>query len=141
MAARRCPHVGDWPDRFSTWYVRALSRRSQTAPGLRIDDRIGVTAAARDRRSVRQPPEHRAHAIERGLDRIEVGRADVAARSRDPQRRRELARGSGGAAEQVRSVEASPLPALADVERDARERCALLPQLRLEGSELFQHEE
>jgi hypothetical protein len=89
-----------------------------------------------------EPPQHRAHAVERAVDRIEVGRGDVAAGPRDPQRRRERARGSGGAAEQVGAVEPRPLPPLADVERDALggpadlvgERLALLPQPRLEGA-------
>ena len=83
------------------------------------------------------------------VDGAVVGGADVAARPRDPQRSRQLARRACRAAEQVGAVEPGALPALADVERDrlrgasdlVGQRLAALADLGLHGGELLQHGE
>ncbi len=123
--------------RVPTWALATGTRRSVRVP-------TWGTA-----RSVREPPEHRADAIERLVDGGEIGRRDVAARSRDPQRGSELACRACGATVEVRAIEARALAALADVERNGLGRAAdfigetlaALPQLPFERSELFQNSE
>ncbi|MEZ4364365.1 MAG: hypothetical protein R3B48_29590 [Kofleriaceae bacterium] len=82
-----------------------------------------VTAAAAEAAlgvpSVSEPPEHRADAIQHGVDCREVCCRDVATELRDSQRRRELARGAGRASEEIRAIEAGALARFADVERHA----------------------
>ena len=163
----RCPYAAlpprfispRWPGRWRVDRSRCHARcRRDGERGLRaqrhaIRDRlrgalggrvVGRIRGAAVERSVRQAPEHGAHAIEQPIDPREVRVGDAATDARDAKPGGQLAH-AGGAAVEVGPVEPDALAALAEVERDALrgaaglvgERLALGADARLERGDFF----